>query len=304
MIERSAIPRELVDAPRWVLWRAEQRNGRSTKVPYDPTNPERRASSIDPTTWAPFDAAAAALPFADCSGIGFTLGDGIVGVDLDGALDDAGDPTPQTARLLATLPATYTEVSPSGRGLHLFFRGRLPGRGGIKRNGLEVYEAGRYFTFTGRRFGDSPLALAEGTEALASLYRQLGADRAEPRDREAPLGEGQRNDGLFRAACAMRREGLGGEEILSALRQINNRRCRPPLADDELAEIASSATRYEPGETSSAEPAPRRRKFIARRVAEDIAAETPVATGGGLLHVWRNGHYRPGEADIRKRITG
>ena len=40
---------------------------------------------------------------------------------------------------------SYTEKSPSGDGLHIITRGKLP-KGARKRNGIEVYSEGRYFT--------------------------------------------------------------------------------------------------------------------------------------------------------------
>jgi putative DNA primase/helicase len=45
--------------------------------------------------------------------------------------------------------------------------------------------------------------------------------------------------------------------------------------------------------------------FIAKRLAEELAAETPVATGAsGAIHVYRDGAYRPdGEHDLRNRIA-
>ena len=46
-------------------------------------------------------------------------------------------------------------------------------------------------------------------------------------------------------------------------------------------------------------------QFIARRLAEDLATKTPVASSaGGQLYVFRDGAYRPdGERDLRKRIA-
>ena len=39
---------------------------------------------------------------------------------------------------------SYTEVSPSGTGLHIFIRARKPGGKSCK-GGLEMYDKGRYF---------------------------------------------------------------------------------------------------------------------------------------------------------------
>ncbi len=59
------------------------------------------------------------------------------------------------------------------------------------------------------------------------------------------IGEGSRNDTLFRAASSLRYRGLGFEAIYHALSAINLQACRPPLSDDEVYEIAKSAYRYD-----------------------------------------------------------
>jgi putative DNA primase/helicase len=46
-----------------------------------------------------------------------------------------------------------------------------------------------------------------------------------------------------------------------------------------------------------------RRRFVARRMAEWLTEETPVAKGGQQLYVYRNGVYVPGEASLNLRIA-
>lgn len=152
--QRNALPAELKKRDRWVSWEPRIRNGASTKVPV--TVDGRAASSTNPATWASF-AAVRRLPRR-----GFVLGDGIGCIDLDNCLVK-GVPTPAAARLLARLPQTYIEISPSGDGLHVW--GRLPEGRGSRRteDGLSVerYSAGRYITVTGRVFAGSSAALAD-----------------------------------------------------------------------------------------------------------------------------------------------
>ncbi len=55
-----------------------------------------------------------------------------------------------------------------------------------------------------------------------------------------------------------------------------------------------------PAQSSSAPP-----KFVARRVAEALRAETPIATNAaGQLYVYAEGTYRRNEADLRSRLIG
>lgn len=150
------VPDELVDRDRWIRYSAK-------KVPL--TVAGATASSTDPSTWSTFAAASASSAGV---GPGFVLdGDGIICFDLDHCLD--GDRLASWAgELLAVLPPTYVEVSPSGDGLHVWGFGslergrRLEFRGGA----VEVYGDGRYLTITGRPFAGSVRSLARLDAAL------------------------------------------------------------------------------------------------------------------------------------------
>jgi hypothetical protein len=66
-----------------------------------------------------------------------------------------------------------------------------------------------------------------------------------------PVGDEIRKPGRRRAllslAGTLRRRGLGADEILASLTVVNAARCKPPLTDGELAELARDiARRYQP----------------------------------------------------------
>lgn len=63
-----------------------------------------------------------------------------------------------------------------------------------------------------------------------------------------PIHEGKRNDTLFRLACAVRRYGMDRGELLALLREVNRRRCQPPLPLAEVERIAQSAAQYAPSQ--------------------------------------------------------
>ena len=185
----TAIPRELTELPQWVAWRREEREGKTTKVPYTPAT-GKRASTTNSATWTPFEKASAASEEDRWGGIGFvfTGDDPYVGVDLDKCRNpDTGEIDPE-AREAADALNSYTEISPSGTGLHVICRGSLP-PGGRKRGTLEMYSEGRFFCMTGEHLEGTPLATEERREELAALHaRYFG--KAKPKVAQ-PVGVGK-----------------------------------------------------------------------------------------------------------------
>ena len=152
----SRIPIALRRLDQWVVWRAEDTKRGVTKVPYRARQPTRRASTRARGQWSDAATAIEAVRFhADLTGIGFVLtpDDPYVGIDLDDVIDPAsGTVAPLAARAIRRLD-TYTEASPSGTGVHLILEGSLEGLRGRKHGRVEVYEEGRYLTFTGAVLG-------------------------------------------------------------------------------------------------------------------------------------------------------
>lgn len=191
------LPSDLLELPRWVVWKLIKRDrDKPTKVPYcaRPGRKGRKASVVDPETWATFAQARAAFDKGGYSGLGFVLGAGIVGVDLDHCYDPATDALTEEAQAIIAALATYTEYSPSGTGVHLLMRGALPsgGRHGAQ---IELYETDRFFTVSGQQLPNTPRALEERTEALAALHARVfpqpePASQPEPAPRvEMPMDD-------------------------------------------------------------------------------------------------------------------
>ncbi len=185
MIEKlSNIPAELRNLNQWVAWRAEARNGKTTKVPVSP-NTLRLASSTDPGTWGTFAAAADCVAQGQASGVGFVFSaeDPYCGIDLDDCIDTATGEIDTDA--LATLKRfdTYAELSPSGSGIHVILKGRPPEGVGRKRGDRECYDRGRFFTMTGERVSDTD-DVAERQYTLeewhAETFPAATADRLAP----------------------------------------------------------------------------------------------------------------------------
>ena len=154
MTKTESIPAYLREHGLFCLWKYEDRDGRRTKMPYDPNNPQNRAKSNDPATFATMDIAASRANGFDGLGVGI-FGE-VAGIDIDHCMKD-GKLSAMAADIVNTMDA-YTEISPSGEGLRILFLAPGfrydTGKYYIKdsKQGLEIYIAGmtqRYLTVTG-----------------------------------------------------------------------------------------------------------------------------------------------------------
>jgi putative DNA primase/helicase len=106
--------------------------------------------------------------------------DKLVVIDLDECRDpNTGAVEEWASRIVAELD-TYTEASPSGKGLRLVAYGRKPDRERSKRGNVEIYDGltkagkagGRYLTFTGQRLLRTPAEISERQEAIVTVYER------------------------------------------------------------------------------------------------------------------------------------
>lgn len=145
------IPQELKDRPQWVCWKSliDPDKPKPRKLPVDPKT-GKAASSTNPNNWGTFDQAIKHFNKGGCKGIGFVFSenDPYVGIDLDNCRNkENGDIQPWAQEIISSFDS-YTEVSPSGTGVHIIVKGLLPGRG-KKIGDIEIYDKDRYFTVTG-----------------------------------------------------------------------------------------------------------------------------------------------------------
>ena len=174
------IPEELKELPQWVLWRAEWDNKQQEykKVPYKSGG--YKASSTRSDDWSSFNHVDEVLKNNDLyEGIGFVLskGDNYVVLDIDNAIDENGQINSDLALEMTEL--TYCEMSPSGTGLHCFFKGELPEQRKKKRTDLdiELYNDVRFITVTGESIGQSEIC--DEQEVLNNLVERYF--KAEPK---------------------------------------------------------------------------------------------------------------------------
>jgi primase-polymerase (primpol)-like protein len=180
------IPDELKALRQWLLWKLEERDGRLTKVPYQPSG--RHADVTAPKTWNTFDVCARALQTGRFSGIGFVFAKGAAsyaGVDLDKCRDPQTGVTEQWAIQIIKELGSYSELSQSKTGWHIIVKNcGLPVDGGRNKR-VEMYCDGRYFCMTGDR-------AAGCTEirgvSLANLYKRMVEGKLDPTTAEGMHG--------------------------------------------------------------------------------------------------------------------
>lgn len=193
------IPLELKQLSHWVGWKYMQRPGEDhkRKVPINAMDGQP-AKSNDPTTWCDFDTACLGKERFGLDGIGFMFsGDGIFGIDIDHCYDpETQELDPAAAEIIETVQS-YTELSPSGTGIHILCKGVLP-EGRKRRGAVEMYSTLRYFTVTGNQFG-LEYPFSDCTERVAVMHRKyLGEEETAAGAQKAalpmPTGRGTNAD--------------------------------------------------------------------------------------------------------------
>lgn len=177
----DAIPQELKDGLKFVSWTygPPRANGKRPKVPRTPGT-GRLASTTDPAAWGTLADALADVEAgrADGSGRVFTSEDPFLGIDLDDCRDPVTGAIDAWAQTIMREFNTYSEVSPSGTGVHLIGRGRLPGDGQNKKP-IEIYDRKRFFTLTGN--------VVPGYEAIRDIQDEVTALHAKVSGQAAVL---------------------------------------------------------------------------------------------------------------------
>jgi hypothetical protein len=203
----------------WVAWKYVVRDDRQTKAPVNP-HTGGLASSKDSTTWGSFEEALAAWKrVPDLAGVGFvfTPDDPYCGIDIDNCRDPLNGYLQPWAMQIVTRLSSYTEVSPSGKGVKIFLKASKSGtkcRTAYHDGEVEIYDRGRYFTVTGMRLTDMPTDVQMRQKELDVVYREILGD------------DGDKEQIPERAAAAAQANAAS-----------------EPLTDDEIIQLASSQRR-------------------------------------------------------------
>jgi hypothetical protein len=172
------INRELKDYANWVLWgdSINPKTGEITpKMPFNAnSNSLAKARPNNPKTWANYakcvEVFKSSTKYKSIKGIGFVFSDKdpYFGIDLDDCYDENNKLSPLAIEIKEKFN-TYTERSPSRKGIHLIgkvsdkeiiidlIKSRTKTHNKCKNNGIELYFTNHYFTYTGDCIGISEI---------------------------------------------------------------------------------------------------------------------------------------------------
>lgn len=188
------IPYELRNIRQWVA--------RCKKMPINPHN-LYGASSVNSEHWGTFAEAlevqGKTAQWYDnktkqqvtgiIDGVGFVLAPPYCGIDLDHIINPAtGEIIPEAEDIISVMNS-YAELSPSGTGVHIIYKGDIHTDWKKKKpindtSELEMYQTGRYFTVTGNKFND--VSTVEEREANAEAVYNCYFANSQPITQPAP----------------------------------------------------------------------------------------------------------------------
>ena len=124
-----ALPAAMRAMPQWLLWRfmPGDPGKKPRKVPFYVSGRKRSGAQGDEHDRAElksFDIALDELAQGRYEGLGFAFlpGDGLIGIDIDGAITADGVVSERCQSIIDAC-ASYTECSPSGKGVHIIVAG-------------------------------------------------------------------------------------------------------------------------------------------------------------------------------------
>lgn len=156
---------------RWVNYSIVNREGKKTKIPFSPIT-RKLASSTNNEDWGTY--AQALKVNKDNVGIVFDEQKLLLGIDIDHCLNDTGKIEHENKHQIEQIileSDSYTEISPSGKGLHIYLELEQQLTLAANRHAcFEAYTNGRYFTTTFNSYGETKeIRKIQTDEALALL---------------------------------------------------------------------------------------------------------------------------------------
>lgn len=213
------IPQEMLELPNWLIWHSVEREGqpKPAKVPLNPKTGQY-ASVTNPDDCINLEKALIGLDkHKKALGLGFVLNEKskeshqIIFIDLDNCRNPGtGEWSEQAKEIVASLKS-YTEVSQSGKGLHIFLKAHWDEKGRRLKD-LEAYSTERYCAVTGNIQGVPPGAMAGIQERQDKFDAFVARYLAQEPQQPAAIGQGPPEETTG--------GGLSDEEIIERLKKL------------------------------------------------------------------------------------
>ncbi len=220
------LPAELRESGLFCCWRYEDRNGKRTKVPYNPRT-QGRAQSTNPATFAPLAMALETMERGGYDGVGVGIFGRLGAIDIDHCVDDNGVASELARDVVSTIHG-YTEYSPSGHGLRILFTmpdgfqyDKVRYYINNQRAGLEVYIAGatkKYVTVTGNAIIPGYPLEGRGAQLAAVLEKYMARPSMAQQPPPAAPSSGRPTHG-GESSLQRRVEGMSDSELIERASQ-------------------------------------------------------------------------------------
>ena len=154
-------------------------------------------------------------------------------------------------------PETWTAITGRG-GYHLYYRGngKIKNRAGII-DGVDIRGNGGYVVAppsvhkNGNRYeweySPDEFEIAKADNNVEYFLSHDNQKQSTTFTMPNIVAAGQRNQMLFRFACMMQAKGASDQSVFAATMAENESSCSPPLTEQEVRIIVSSATKYDKG---------------------------------------------------------
>lgn len=171
-------PERMTSSDQWLLWKKTDDGRKIPRAPWETGDPLRYVDAMDPSNWVSFgEAKHWQSKLSQNFNLAYALSrdDEIVFLDLDDVIID-DEPSPAAQRIIERANS-YTTISTSGTGIHVFVSGSLEEdikslTGPIDEDSdqsLEVYDRNRFVAVTGDHLEGTPTEITSGDALLTEL---------------------------------------------------------------------------------------------------------------------------------------
>ena len=209
---------------------------------------------------------------------------GVVVIDLDiGKGKNGCEVLKSWQKINGKFPDTWCSITGRG-GYHLFFKTTdfvknsvnlydgidIRGNGGYIVAPPSIHPNGNIYKW---KHSLDDITIADADVVVMKFMNPVVERQTEFFHASEVIEEGERNTTLFKLASSLQAKGLDEDTILTAVAMENEKKCNPPLSDDEVKQAVMSALKYTPGTSSYT-----KEKNTFPAIVKCLADITPIKT--------------------------